>query len=54
MDQYTNMEIDVIKTNLEKFNEQDVQLKSLETRAELGIFMIDTNVLKEKIKHCAR
>lgn len=54
MEQYVDMEIDVIKQHLEKFNEQDIQLKGLETRTELGIFLIDTNNLKEKIKHCAR
>lgn len=54
MDAYQDMEIEEIKANIDKLTEQDERLRQLETKTELGIFLIDSINLKEKIKYCAK
>jgi hypothetical protein len=48
------MEVDEIRNKIIKLTDQDEKFKLLETRAELGIFLLDSLNLKDKIKMCAK
>lgn len=54
MDVYQDMETEDIKASIDKLTEEDERLRGLETKTELGIFLIDSMNLKEKIKYCAK
>ncbi len=51
---FQDMETEDIKASIDKLTEEDERLRGLETKTELGIFLIDSMTLKEKIKYCAK